>query len=84
MPPCRLRRRKFRKIDYEMVRSEVYLNNCMVSIAPFSTPASTPPHPENCSFCMFSLFNFCSIFPEGSADLICPYVRTPMEEKDYG
>jgi len=28
---------------------------------------------------MFSLFNFCSIFPEGSADLICPYVRTPME-----
>ena len=39
MPPCRLRRRKFRKFDYEMVHSEVYLNKCVVSIAPFSTPA---------------------------------------------
>jgi len=27
---------------------------------------------------MFSLFNFSSIFPEGSADPICTYVRTPM------
>ena len=27
---------------------------------------------------MFSLFNFSSIFPWGSADPICPYVRTPM------
>ena len=27
---------------------------------------------------MFSLFNFSSIFPRGSADPICPYVRTPM------
>jgi len=36
MPPCRLRRRKF---DYEMVHSEVYLNNYVISIAPFSTPA---------------------------------------------
>ena len=26
MPPCRPRRRKFRKFDYEMVHSEVYLN----------------------------------------------------------
>ena len=33
---------------------------------------------ENCFFCMFSLFNFSSIFPERSADPICPYVRTPM------
>ena len=39
MPPCRLRRRKFRKFDYEMVHSEVYLNKHVVSIAPFSTPA---------------------------------------------
>jgi len=36
MPPCRLRRRKF---DYEMLHSEVYLNNYVISIAPFSTPA---------------------------------------------
>ena len=27
---------------------------------------------------MFSLFNFSSIFPGGSADPICTYVRTPM------
>ena len=27
---------------------------------------------------MFSLFNFSSIFPVGSVDPICPYVRTPM------
>ena len=27
---------------------------------------------------MFSLFNFSSIFPVGSADPICPYVRTPI------
>ena len=41
MPPCRLMLRKFRKFDYEMVHSEVglYLNKCVVSIAPFSTPA---------------------------------------------
>jgi len=39
MPPCRLRRRKFWKFDYEMVHSEVYLNKCVVSIAPFSTSA---------------------------------------------
>jgi len=29
---------------------------------------------------MFSLFNFSSIFPGGSADPICPYVRTPMAQ----
>jgi len=27
---------------------------------------------------MFSLFHFSSFFPGGSADPICPYVRTPM------
>ena len=37
VPHCRLRRRKFRKFDYETVHSEVYLN--VVSIAPFSAPA---------------------------------------------
>ena len=29
-------------------------------------------------FAFFSLFNFSSIFTRGSADPICPYVRTPM------
>ena len=37
--PCRLRRRKLWKSDYEMVHSGVYLNKYVVSIAPFSTPA---------------------------------------------
>jgi len=38
-PLAALRRRKFRKFDYEMVQFEVYLNKYVVSIAPFSTPA---------------------------------------------
>ena len=39
MPPCRLKRKKFRTFDYEMAHSEIYLNKYVVSIAPFSTPA---------------------------------------------
>ena len=44
--PCRLRRRKFGKFDYEMVHSEVGLL-------------------KNALFCMFSFFNFSSIFSRG-------------------
>ena len=63
------------------MHSEVYLNKYVVSIAPFSTSAYS-----DCSqiiqktalFGMFSLFNFSSIFLGGSADPICPDVRTPM------
>ena len=68
MPPCRLKRRKFWKFDYEMVHSEEYLNKYVVSIAPFSTPAC-PDCSQNITLtqkhCMFSLFNFSSIFPGG-------------------
>ena len=39
MPPCRLRRRKLGKFDYEMVHSEVYLNKYAVIIVQFYTPA---------------------------------------------
>ena len=82
MLPCRLRRRKFWKFDYEMVHSEVYLNNYVVSIALFSTPAC-PDCSQNIQktalFCMSSPFNFSSIFLVGSADPICPYVQTPMD-----
>ena len=64
-----------------MVHSEVYLNKYVVSIAPFSTPA-WPDCSKNIQktvlFCTFSSFNFSSIYPGGSADPICPYVRTPM------
>ena len=57
-----------------MVHSEVYLNKYVVSIAPFSTPQFR----KLLLFCMFSLCNFSSIFPGGSADPIYPYVRMPM------
>jgi len=80
-PPCHLRRRKFWKFDYEMVHCEVNLNKYVVSIAPFFTPAC-PDCSKNIQktvlFCRFSLFNFSSIFPGGSADPICPYVWTLM------
>jgi len=84
MPPCRLRRRKFCKFDYETVHFGVYLNKYTVSVAPFSTPAC-PDCSQNiyktAFFCMFSLFNFHPFFSGGSADPICPrtpFVRTPM------
>jgi len=64
--PCRLRRRKFWKFDYEMVHSEVYLNKYVVSMAPFSTPScltshhsyhfTSTLHSENC--CSFACFRF--------------------------
>jgi len=88
MPPCRLRR-NFWKFDYEVVHSEVYLNKYVVSIAPFSTRPACPGCSQNRPLSItyklkhrkllfFVFFNFSSIFPEGSADPICPYVRTPM------
>jgi len=65
MPPCRLRRRKFRKFDYEMVHSEVYLNKYVVSIEPISTPACpdcfqniTYINIENCFFAYFAFLFF--------------------------
>ena len=53
----------------------------MVSIASFSTPAFTaPPIQKNAVFLHVFVFLkfFSSIFPGGSADPVCPYVRTPM------
>ena len=61
--------KKILKFYYEMVHSEVYLDKYVVSIAPFSPP----PIRKTALFCMFSLFNFSSIFP-WSADPICLYV----------
>ena len=56
-----------------MVHSEACLNKYVVSIAPFSTPVcpdcSHNINIENCSFCMFSLFNFSSIFPGDKSQL---------------
>jgi len=58
-----------------MVRSEVYLNKYVVSIAPFSTPAC----PDCSLFVCFRFLIFYPFFQGGSADPICPYVWTPME-----
>jgi len=64
--------KKISKFDYEMVHSEVYLNKYVVSISmtiiishqSYRSYHFTPTlHSENCSFCMFSLFSFSSIFP---------------------
>ena len=44
MPPCRLRRKKFWKFDYEMVHLKYIWINNVVSIAPFSTPACLGLH----------------------------------------
>jgi len=64
-----------------MVHSEVYLNKYAVSIAPFSTPAC-PDCSQNCSFLhVFAFYFFIHFFRRGgmgSADPICPYVRTAM------
>jgi len=58
-----------------MVHSEVYLNKYVVSIAPFS-----PSHPFR-KLLFIACFRFLIFHPffqgGGSADPICPYVRTP-------
>ena len=90
MPPCRLRRRKFRKFDFEIVHSEVYLNKYVVCIAPFSTPACHDCSQkyniniENCPVCMFPLFNFSSIFPGGQLTPFAPMCGRPWQVSGGG
>ena len=73
--PCRLRRRKF---DYEMVHSEVYLKKiCGQHIAPFSTFACPNINTKTALFWHVFRLIFHPFF-RGSADTICPYVRSPM------
>ena len=78
MPPCRLRRRKFWKFDYEMVHSGVYL--CCQNSAVLYTclPWLLSNVQKTALVLHVSLFNFSSIFPGGSTGPICTYVRTPM------
>ena len=83
MPPCCLRRRKFGKLDYKMVHSEEYLNKYVVSTALFSTPACpdcSQKYNINIENLFFACFRFLFFHPfyQGSADPICPYMRTPM------
>jgi len=56
---------KIRKCGYKMVHSKVYLNKYVVSTAPFSYPAFTLIQKTGL-FCMFSLFNFSSIYKRTS------------------
>ena len=84
MPPCRLRRRKFWKFDYEMevVHSEVYLNKYVVSIAPFSTPACSGCSQNNLFrklvfFACFRFLIFYSFFPEGQLTPFAPMCGRP-------
>ena len=81
--PCRLRRRKFGKFGYKMVHSKVCLNKCVVSIAPFSYPAFTPPSSPFRKLVFFACFRFLIFHPfsKGSADPVCLYVRTPMVQR---
>jgi len=90
MPLCRLRQRKFRKFDYEIVHSEVYLNKYVVCIAPFSTPACHDCSQkyniniENCPVCMFPLFNFSYIFPGGQLTPFAPMCGRPWQVSGGG
>jgi len=95
MPPCRLRRRTFWKFAYEMVHSEVYLNKYVVSIATFSTFSAfclplllskynintimSSEIQKTALFCMFSLFNFSSIFPGGQLTQFAPMWGRPWQ-----
>jgi len=86
MPACRLRRRKLWKFDYEVVHSEVYLNNYVVSIArslhlPALMLSKYNINIENCSFCMFSLFNFLSVFPGGQLTPFAPMCGRPCPRR---
>ena len=79
------------KYDNEMVHSEVYLNKYVVSIVPFSTPAC-PDCSQNITykhrklhvfafwFFDFSLFNFSSSSPGGSADPIYAHGTVYLKE----
>jgi len=82
VPPCRLRRIFFENLTTKwciLTYELVYLNKYVVSIAPFSTPAFTPPPFRTALFCMFSLFNFSSIFPGGGQQL-CADVHVGVGE----
>ena len=67
-----------------MVHSEVYLNKYVVSIAPFSTPAC-PDCSQNIQktalFCIFSLFNFSSIFHGGQLTPFAPMCGRPCQQR---
>ena len=83
MPPCRLRRRKFWKFAEGYSRRRVMVNNNNNNNhhqldQPFITRITSPhPYSENCSFCMFTLFNFSSIFPGGQLTPFAPMCGRP-------
>ena len=63
-----------------MVHSEAYLNKYVVSTALFSTPACldcSQNIKKTALFCMFSLFNFSSIFQGGQLTPFAPMCGRP-------
>ena len=77
----------FRKFDYEMVHSEVYLNICGQHSAVLYTClpwllSKYNIYIENCSFLHVFAFWFFIHFSRGAADPICPYVQTPLQAGD--
>ena len=66
-----------------MVHSEVYPNKYVVSIAPFSTPAFTPPPTsiqKTALFCMFSLLICHPFFQGGQLTQSAPMCGRPWLE----
>jgi len=53
----------FRKFDYEMVHSEVYLNKYVVSIAPFFTYACPECSQNIQKNALFACFRFLIFYP---------------------
>ena len=83
MPPCRLRQNKLWKFDYEMVHSEIYLNKYVVSIAPFSTPAFTPPPIQKTAlFACFRFLIFHPFFQGGQLTPFAPMCGRPWSRLD--
>jgi len=82
MPPCRLKRRKFWKFEEGYSRRRVMINNNSNNNhhqldQPVITRITSPPPPIQ-KTALFACFHFLifNYFSWGSADPICPYVRT--------
>jgi len=75
MPPCRLRRRKFCKFDYETVHFGVYLNKYTVSVAPFSTPACPDCSQNIYKTAFFACFRFLIFIHFFQGGQLTPFAR---------
>ena len=87
MPPCPLRRRKFWKFEEGYSRRGVMINNNNNNNhhqldQPVITRITSPLPPiQKTVLCMFSLFNFSSIFPGGDSWPHLPLCADPMRSR---